>query len=166
MLGLEETFIQTHSTSYTLLQVCVGVTSQCLTCNPNTHLLGKHQNRKHYSLCPEVVFDFGRRSSELQSRVFGRKELHQVRPDRHHSHGDGAQSGNAARAGSAGGPAHAGAEEKSAAALTVDLSRAAVPTVLQRSSRLRSGFPPPSHKHFLLEVPAFSHLVSGQFFPD
>lgn len=50
--------------------------------------------------------------------VFGREELHQIRPDRHHRHGDGPQGGAAARPGPAGRPAHAGAEEE-AASLTL-----------------------------------------------
>lgn len=68
---------------------------------------------------PGVPHLSGKTITELKSGVFGRKELHQVRPDRHHSHGDGAQSGDAACAGSAGGPAHTGAEKKGNATLTL-----------------------------------------------
>lgn len=80
---------------------------------PNTQNVALHMSCRYCG--------FWGQTSELKFGVFDREELHQVRPDWHHGHGDGTQSGNAACAGSAGRPAHPGAEKEGTTTLTSSL---------------------------------------------
>lgn len=101
------------------MQYCGKRSWSCITCSRGRCFVWALLHRPEES-CRHC--EFWGRTSELKFGVFGRKELHQVRPDWHHSHGDGTQSGNAACAGAAGRPAHTGAEKKGATTLTLSLT--------------------------------------------